>query len=94
MTLEEMIKVTTQEEADRCLKEYVDELMAETGKKRRAAKKIAKTNIGYYAGYYDDETIRRIWRLYRTRHPVFGRSFPTPVEAFNLGRKWAKKKRS
>lgn len=91
MTLEEMAKVSTQEEADRCLKEYIDELMAETGKNRRAAKKLAKVNIGYFAGYHDEETARRIWKLYRTRHPIFDRRWPQPREAFHLGKKWARK---
>lgn len=91
MTLEEMAKVSTQEEADRCLKEYIDELMAETGKKRRAAKKLAKVNIGYYAGYCDEETARRIWHLYRTQHPIFNHRLPSPSEAFHLGKKWARK---
>jgi hypothetical protein len=89
MTLEAMIKVTTQEEADQCLEEYISELVA-AGQKRRRAKKIAKNNLGYYAGYYDEETARRVWKLYRTKHPVFNHRWPDATEAFHLGMKWAK----
>lgn len=85
-----MARVTTQEEANRCLREYINELMA-TGLKRRQAKKIAKNNIGYYAGYCDREKARQIWKFYRTSHPIFGHHFPTASEAFHLGKKWARK---
>ena len=61
------------------------------GKNLRLAKKIAKKNIGYWAGYYDEETTKRIWKLYRTEHPVFGKRWPKPDEAFRLGLKWGKK---
>lgn len=90
MTLEDMARVRTQEEADRCLNAYINELMA-TGLKYRRAKKIAKNNIGYYAGYCDEGTARLIWNLYRTSHPIFGHHFPTSAEAFGLGKKWARK---
>lgn len=90
MTLEEMLRATTQEEADRCLDEYIRELVV-TGLKRRRAKKIAKNNIGYFAGYYDEKTARLIWKLYRTSHPIFNHRWPKPAESFHLGKKWARK---
>lgn len=92
MTLDEMARVTTQEDANRCLDEYIRELVA-TGLKWRRAKKIAKNNIGYYSGYCGEGTARLIWRLYRTKHPIFNHRWPQATEAFYLGKKWAQKTR-
>lgn len=85
-----VLKVTTQAEADDQLAELIG-LMVKEGKRPRVAKKIAKKNIGYWAGYYDEETARRIWRLFRTEHPVFGKRWPGPREAFQLGVKLGQK---
>lgn len=52
------------------------------------AEQIAKTNLGYYAGYYDHKTRLRVERLFQCNHPVFGAASngaPTPAEAFALG---------
>ena len=92
MTLDEMARVTTQEAANRCLDEYIRELVA-TGLKWRRAKKIAKNNIGYYSGYCGEDQARLIWRLYRTKHPIFNHRWPQATEAFYLGKKWAQKTR-
>lgn len=87
---EPVAKVTTQAEADEQL-ERIIQLMIEEGTSRRRAKKIAKKNIGYWAGYHDEETAKRIWRLFRTEHPIFGKRWPKPEEAFHLGVKWGSK---
>lgn len=51
---------------------------------------IQKSNLGYFAGYYDNETMLRVNRLFRTVHPVFGGVPPTtPSESFALGEQWA-----
>lgn len=47
----------------------------------------AYVNVGYIAGYYDHDTKRRIWEWCETSHPLFGRSEPTPEEAFEAGRR-------
>ena len=86
-----IMNVATQAEADEQLEKLV-QLIVEEGKSRRLAKKIAKKNIGYYAGYSDEQTARRVWRLYRTEHPIFKKRWPKPTEAFRLGVKWGKKK--
>ena len=46
-----------------------------------------KSNIGYMAGYYDRETATKIMEWFDCSHPIFGRTFPTPAEAFNMGKK-------
>lgn len=53
-----------------------------------SAEQIARTNIGYFAGYYDRETRERVGRLFACEHPVFGKaavSVPTPEQAFEAG---------
>jgi len=45
----------------------------------------ADTNIGYLSGYYDPETAAKIRDVFDVSHPVFGRTTPTPDEAFAAG---------
>ncbi len=46
---------------------------------------VASANIGYYSGYFDNETMSRVQDLFDVSHPVFGRSIPTAKEAFDTG---------
>ena len=43
------------------------------GHSRQEAITIENSNLGYYSGYYSDETRRRVQALYNTAHPIFGR---------------------
>lgn len=45
----------------------------------------ALANIGYEAAYQDSETARLIWETFNTSHPIFGRTIPSPEEAFAAG---------
>jgi len=54
----------------------------------KTAEQIAKINLGYYAGYYSDETRERVERLFDCSHPYFGKIVAykvTPEEAFDIG---------
>ena len=51
-------------------------------------------NIGYMSGYYDDETMAKIQDWFQTSHPIFGRSKPTPEQAFEAGKKWGESVRA
>lgn len=42
------------------------------GRNRKEAEAIERSNLGYYAGYYNDETQARVQKLFRCVHPVFG----------------------
>lgn len=82
------MEIVDQQEAD----EYFDICVQHTmssGKTREEARQIEKSNLGYYAGYYDMETRRRVERLFRCAHPVFGsieeNGEPTPGEVFAAG---------
>ena len=57
---------------------------------------IAKRNLGYYAGYYDNETRKRVEKLFECSHPIFGsieiNGEISPESAFELGKKVAIKR--
>lgn len=38
-----------------------------------SAEEIVNQNLGYYAGYYSDETRKRVEELFECSHPVFGK---------------------
>jgi hypothetical protein len=69
--------------------------MSREGMSVEDAEALARTNLGYWAGYRDTATRERVERLFRCEHPVFGkiaeRGPPTAEEAFRLGVEWAKR---
>lgn len=82
------MKITDQEEAKRYFEECIEHSMAR-GNSRAEADRIERSNLGYWAGYYDNETRERVERLFHCAHPVFGPialyGAPTPEEAFEAG---------
>lgn len=44
------------------------------------------SNIGYIAGYYDVKTFKNVMDWLNTSHPIFGKNYPTPEEAFKKGK--------
>jgi len=63
------------------------------GTSRDEAEKIERANLGFVAGYYDNETRARVESLFSCEHPVFGsiekNGPPTAHEAFAAGVKAA-----
>lgn len=49
---------------------------------------VACQNLGYMAGYYDQETRTAVYDFFEIEHPFFGRAEPTPEEAFKKGQEW------
>jgi len=82
--------VRTRKEAKACLESLIKFGMSR-GQSREKARRIQLSNIGYFTGYCDAATARRVMRLFDTAHPIFGRSRPTPEEAFKAGKRLAKK---
>ena len=37
-----------------------------------SARALLASNLGYFAGYYDNATAAKIMKLCKTRHPIFG----------------------
>lgn len=84
---DEALKCKDKEEAAEFLKAYVALGVSED---------IAKQNLGYMAGYYNQKTVDKVYELFGAVHPVFGRVLPGPEEAFSMGVKmgeeWKKEK--
>lgn len=81
------MKIEDQEEADAYFEECVQHSI-ECGRTRAEAEEVERSNLGYFAGYYDHETRLRVERLFRCSHPVFGNAAsgpPTDEQAFRAG---------
>jgi hypothetical protein len=87
------MKIADQAEADAYFEDLVGEMISASDKNREEAEKIIRCNLGYWAGYFDRETQKRVWRLFSTEHPIFGRKCPTAEEAFMAGVELGKKLR-
>jgi hypothetical protein len=70
---------------------FLKDGLSETG---NTAEEIVNVNLGYFAGYYDNETRARVERLFNTSHPIFGaikeNGPPSLEKAFEAGKKLAK----
>lgn len=83
------MEITDQNDADRYLTALIN-YHERLGKvSHEAAVHMAKVNLGYYAGYHDQETMSRVNRLFDTQHPIFGTSTPTAEEAIETGKRMA-----
>lgn len=65
------MKITDQAEADQYFEAMVQAAMKD-GKIREEAERISKSNLGYFSGYYDQETMARVQKLFNCVHPIFG----------------------
>ncbi len=86
------MEITEQVDASQYLANYITHIQNYLDKQPRqdgqTAKSIAKANLGYYAGYYDDAVRVRVEQLFRCAHPVFGAIIegkPSAEETFNAG---------
>jgi len=96
------MEITDPKDAQQYLTEYVKHIQKYLDKEPRddnmTAEDIAKVNLGYYAGYYSNETRVRVESLFTCSHPIFGsvkeNGIPTAEEAFKMGEITAKKRRN
>lgn len=75
----------TKEEAAKVIEADIHEIAAEYKIPLSEARTRLLTDIGYYAGYYEAHTADRVFELFNTEHPIFGREHPTPAVAFRRG---------
>lgn len=83
------MSITDQAAADAYFERCVQHTIDRFAKTRAEAEAIERSNLGYYAGYYDNETRARVELLFRCAHPVFGAiakvGAPTGEEALQAG---------
>jgi hypothetical protein len=87
------MSITDEADAQQYFAEYVAHidkaLASEPREDGKTAEQIARINLGYYAGYYSNETRSRVERLFSCSHPVFGsirqNGAPTADEALAAG---------
>lgn len=83
--------ITDQADADQYLADYIAFQTAhmDEASGKYTPEQICKINLGYYAGYYNEETRERVERLFRCSHPIFGsiaqNGSPSPETAFRKG---------
>lgn len=79
----------TEEDADRVFNDILEQnVLVESARNRwspREAERILRENIGYIGGYYDRETQLRLYKLFKTEHPIFGIEEPTFEQALWAG---------
>lgn len=68
------MEITDQAEADAYFEKCVAHTMRYGTVTRQDAENIERVNLGYYAGYYDHETMKRVQELFGAAHPIFGRT--------------------
>lgn len=82
------MEIQDQAEASAYFERCVEHTMS-FGTAREEAERIERANLGYYAGYYNNETRQRVELLFGCAHPIFGAiakvGAPTPEEAFQAG---------
>ena len=88
-TLGPAMAIDNQEDADAYLAALLAFSQEHYGQGPEEAGRIHRENLGYWAGYYDNDTRERVERLFGCAHPVFGaiaeKGAPTPEEAFAIG---------
>lgn len=87
-------KTGDQNEADNFAKEYASYCAEANGITFEEGMNIVKSNLGYFAGYFNRETCDIIYKTYKCTHPVFNcNPFDvSPEDAFNAGYNRATKK--
>jgi len=83
------MEITDEAQAAAYFERCVEHTMRLRSCERSEAERIERENLGYFAGYYSDETRERVERLFSCSHPIFGKigkvGAPTPEEAFQAG---------
>lgn len=88
--LKPAMEITDQADADQYKAAYIEwmEKHMSEAEPGMTAEQIVNSNLGYFAGYYSNETRLRVEKLFRCAHPIFGKAakhIPTNEEAFNAG---------
>lgn len=75
------MRIREQQKATEYFEALVHRHMKYHDKTHEEATKITKINLGYYAGYFDQETQRRVEKLFDCVHPIFGQTMEETDDA-------------
>ena len=70
--IKDAMEITDQAEADAWRERYVQFVITDRPCERPMAEDIVGQNLGYFSGYYGLDVQRRVEKLFRTKHPIFG----------------------
>ena len=73
------MKIEDSEQGQMYLAACIDHQMRIGGYSREEAEHIERNNIGYWAGYYDEDTRLRVERVFGIIHPIFGSMPHKPI---------------
>lgn len=98
-SLSAAMEIKDKDDAIQYLNEYIkyiqDDIDKDPSRVNDNAEKIAKSNLGYFAGYYSNEVRERVEKLFCCSHPFFGsikdNGIPTNEQAFEMGKKYSEK---
>lgn len=83
------LKIKTKENASEYIHSYASWIKEKENVNLQEALRIAKSNLGYFAGYYSNKVRAQIETLFDCEHPIFGSieeyGIPTNEEAYMLG---------
>jgi hypothetical protein len=81
------IAKTNKDEAEDFFYQYVNDISSVNKYSWDKSIEIAKSNLGYFAGYYSQEVCDIIYDTYQCSHPIFGKKpyEVTPEDAFKKG---------
>jgi len=77
-------ELNTKVEAAKLFEDYVTEVQQEREIDRVEAENLVRKNIGYIAGYGEDDLRKKVLELYQASHPILPLGC-TPSQAFELG---------
>jgi hypothetical protein len=91
-SLNPAMEITNQIDADQYFAAYVDYIKTTYPDNEEPVEEVCKSNLGYYAAYYSEETRERVERLFNCVHPFFGsikENGPPGEKTFQIGQDWA-----
>ena len=83
-------------ECSNFMKTYAEHIYTENSRDKvptmEDAYKCAKSNLGYFSGYYDSKTYELINKSYNAIHPIFGGNpfNVSPEDAYQMGKELVK----
>ena len=89
--MNEALAINNQDEADKWFAEEV-KAMQEANPEWDSEKcvSVVRSNLGYMAGYYNDNVAQHVHKFFNANHPIFGGSdyhkTMSPTKAFNKGK--------